>query len=211
VSEPDKVKDVFDGTHYKKLLRTIVTILGEKQGHKFFSDLRDIALGISLDGFAPFKRRKYSSWPIIIFLYNLPPEIRFQLDNIFCIGEIPGSPKDVDSFIYPFVQEMLKAAAGVRAYDFFCDEIFSLHLYPILGFGDIPAIAKLLKMKGHNSECPCRMCSIVGIQAPSAFYSSSPFILLTVDQINSCTFHCRVLPVPRTTIPLISHSVITTL
>ncbi|KAJ7728044.1 hypothetical protein B0H16DRAFT_1734811 [Mycena metata] len=118
VSEPDTVKDVFDGTHYKNLLRQLVTLYGKKVGH--------------------------NSWPIIVFLYNLPPEIRFQLENA-----------------------MWRAAQGVRAYDFYKDQVFSLHAYLILGFGDIPAIAKLLKMKGHNSQCPCRMCSIVGIQAPN--------------------------------------------
>ncbi|KAJ7669767.1 hypothetical protein B0H17DRAFT_894066, partial [Mycena rosella] len=57
-SEPDKVKDVFDGTHYQELLQRFVTLRGKKLAHKFFSDIRDIALGISFDGFAPFKRRK---------------------------------------------------------------------------------------------------------------------------------------------------------
>lgn len=62
---------------------------------------------------------------------------------------------------------MWKAAEGVHAYDVVWDQIFNLHIYPILGFGDIPAVAKMLKMKGHNSQCPCRMCAIVGIKAPS--------------------------------------------
>ncbi|KAJ7218477.1 hypothetical protein GGX14DRAFT_340639, partial [Mycena pura] len=57
-SEPGKVKDVFDGSHYQGLLRKFVTLHGKKLAHKFFSDMRDIALGISFDGFAPFKRRK---------------------------------------------------------------------------------------------------------------------------------------------------------
>ncbi|KAJ7091092.1 hypothetical protein C8R44DRAFT_584411, partial [Mycena epipterygia] len=57
-SEPGKVKDVFDGLHYKGLLEKLVTLHGKKLAHKFFSDIRDIALGISFDGFAPFKRRK---------------------------------------------------------------------------------------------------------------------------------------------------------
>ncbi|KAJ7721633.1 hypothetical protein B0H16DRAFT_1274334, partial [Mycena metata] len=57
-SEPDTVKDVFDGTHYQGLLGKFVTLRGRKLAHKFFSDMRDIALGISFDGFAPFKRRK---------------------------------------------------------------------------------------------------------------------------------------------------------
>lgn len=161
ISDPHKVKDVFDGIHYKKLLHTFVTIHSKKLGRKFFSDMRNIALGILFDGFAPFKRCQYCSWSIIIFLYNLLPEICFQLENIFCIGEIPGSPKDANSFIYLFVEEIWMVAAGVRAYDILHNQIFSLHLYLILGFGDIPAIAKLLKMKGHNSQCPCRMCSIV--------------------------------------------------
>lgn len=169
VSEPDKVKDVFDGTHYQHLLKTRVAVQGQTMEHRHFSDCRDIALGISFDGFAPFKRRKFSSWPILVFNYNLPPEECFQLENLLCVGQIPGpnSPKDSDSFIFPFVEEMWKAAAGIRAYDALSDTIFALHLYLILGFGDIPAVAKLLKMKGHNSQCSCRMCTIVGIKAHS--------------------------------------------
>ncbi|KAJ7215162.1 hypothetical protein C8J57DRAFT_982072, partial [Mycena rebaudengoi] len=58
VSEPGKVRDVFDGSHYQSLLGKLVTVLGKELAHKFFSDCRDIALGISFDGFAPFKRRK---------------------------------------------------------------------------------------------------------------------------------------------------------
>ncbi|KAJ7168418.1 hypothetical protein C8R43DRAFT_822843, partial [Mycena crocata] len=58
ISEPDTVKDVFDGSHYRGLLKKFVTLHGNKLGHKFFSDIRDIALGLSFDGFAPFKRRK---------------------------------------------------------------------------------------------------------------------------------------------------------
>jgi hypothetical protein len=126
--EPDTVKDVFDGTHYKELLRKFVTLHGKTLAHKVFSDMRDIALGISFDGFAPFKRRKYSSWPIIIFLYNLPPEIRFHLEKIFCIGQIPGHPKDTDSFLFPFVEEMWKAGGGVRAHDAAMDQTHKRHV-----------------------------------------------------------------------------------
>jgi hypothetical protein len=59
---------------------------------------------------------------------------------------------------------MWKAAEGIRAYDVVMDQILNLHISPILGFGDIPAVAKMLKMKGHNSQCPCRMCAIIGIK-----------------------------------------------
>jgi hypothetical protein len=42
---------------------------------KYFKDDRDMALGLSTDVFAPFKKHKLTAWPLIIFNYNLPPEI----------------------------------------------------------------------------------------------------------------------------------------
>ena len=68
-----KVTDVFDGTLYRELCEQQVTVNGKTLPHWYFSDHRDIALGLSLDGFAPFKRRSNSAWPVILFNYNLPP------------------------------------------------------------------------------------------------------------------------------------------
>lgn len=164
----EDIIDIFDGDHYLSLLDENVTINEEKLGHHFFSDDRDIALGISFDGFCPFKHRKQTCWPIIAFNYNLPPEERFHLDNILCLGVIPGpkQAKDTDSFLWPLVDEMLVLARGITAFDSLAGESFILHAYIILAFGDIPAVAKLMWMKGHNGRRPCRMCTITGIQIP---------------------------------------------
>ncbi|KAJ7206883.1 hypothetical protein GGX14DRAFT_366811, partial [Mycena pura] len=56
--EPGLTTDVFDGSHYRSLRKENVEINGKKHPHKYFGDARDIALGGSWDGFAPFKRRK---------------------------------------------------------------------------------------------------------------------------------------------------------
>lgn len=56
IAEDNAIKDVFDGDNYTNLKRKNVTIAGVSQGHKFFSDNRDIALGLSLDSFCPFKQ-----------------------------------------------------------------------------------------------------------------------------------------------------------
>ncbi|KDQ11949.1 hypothetical protein BOTBODRAFT_113772, partial [Botryobasidium botryosum FD-172 SS1] len=53
-----QVNDVFDGDHYQDLLLQLVVMAGETLGHCFFSDNRDLALGLSVDGFCPFKKRK---------------------------------------------------------------------------------------------------------------------------------------------------------
>ena len=84
-------KDVFDGSYYRyqSLLNTTVPTDGP---HPFFyfSDERDIALGLSMDGFAPFKKRNATCWPIILFNYNLPPEICFQKKYCIHVATVPS-------------------------------------------------------------------------------------------------------------------------
>ncbi|KAL1740479.1 hypothetical protein HDZ31DRAFT_47431, partial [Schizophyllum fasciatum] len=55
--EDDALDDVMDGSHYRTLRKSHVVINRERCKHKFFSDLHDVALGLSTDGFAPFRRR----------------------------------------------------------------------------------------------------------------------------------------------------------
>jgi hypothetical protein len=162
--------DIFDGLHYRSLLGERVVVGGQSLPHNYFSDHRDIALGFATDGFAPFKKRKHTAWILLIFNYNLPPDQRFQKDNILCAGIIPGpkKPWDADSFIYPLVRELLELAVGVSAYDVLSRSLFALHAYVITAFGDIPAVSMLMHMKGHNSLCPCRMCEIRGIRIPDS-------------------------------------------
>ena len=173
----DKVKvsngpitDVFDGSHYHELLQKEVTIDGHGLGHTYFSDDRDVALGLATDGVNPWQRRKSTFWPILLYNFNLPPEERFHDDNAICVGEVPGpeKPKDMDSFLYPLVQELLKLSVGVRVYNVVEKEIFTLCAYLITSFGDIPAISMILRMKGHNARLPCRLCMIQGIRIPSS-------------------------------------------
>ena len=127
-SQPGTSADVFDGSHYQQLRRTPVTIDGKSLGYKFFSQPTDIAIGLSTDGFCPFKHRKQTCWPIIAFLYNFPPEIRCKLASIFCLGVIPGpnAPKDYDSFLVPAIEELLKLARGEPAFDAYADCAFML-------------------------------------------------------------------------------------
>ncbi|THV04216.1 hypothetical protein K435DRAFT_584647, partial [Dendrothele bispora CBS 962.96] len=88
---------------------------------------------------------------IILINYNLPPAIRCHLEYILALGVIPGpkKPHDMDSFLWAFYQEFDQLAGGVRALDILQSTVFSLRGHPITGFGDIPAMSLLLKMKGH--------------------------------------------------------------
>ena len=182
VHEPGVIRDVFDASHYQNLLNTIVPDPGDDENPFFyFSDGRDIALGLSTDGFSPFKRRDRTCWPIILFNYNLPPEIRFLKKYCIHVATIPGpkKPWDWDSFCWPLVQELARLEQGVKGFDALSQSLFLLHAYLILAFGDIPAMALIMRMKGQNAVKPCRICNIKGIR----FNSRTNYVPLRRDNI----------------------------
>ena len=125
---PGVIADIFDGSHYSVLCNTHVKVDNKVFDHTYFSDPRDVALGLSSDGFTPFNKRKSTVWPIIIFNYNLPPDIHFLIDNILSLGIIPGpkKPQDCNSFLWPFVQELFCLAKGVCAFDVLTNSLFLL-------------------------------------------------------------------------------------
>ncbi|KAL1750254.1 hypothetical protein FB107DRAFT_224204, partial [Schizophyllum commune] len=55
-----RMTDIYDGQHYRSLCARRVKLRGHDQGYTYFDDARDVALGLSTDGFAPFKRRKHT-------------------------------------------------------------------------------------------------------------------------------------------------------
>jgi hypothetical protein len=163
---PNEVSDVFDGIHYRTLLTEKVTVDGTQLSHCYFSGKYDIALGICMDSYLLFdrKRKGPSATPILLENYNICPETRTHLDRSFCAGVIPGphNPKDYPSFLHPFDEECVLLAIGVPTYNCITKSVFNLHAYTIIGMGDMLAIEKLINIKGHNGFCPCRSCKMKG-------------------------------------------------
>ncbi|KAJ4467643.1 hypothetical protein C8J55DRAFT_411418, partial [Lentinula edodes] len=56
----NSTKDVFDGDEYKSLCNENVMVGDHTHSYHYFHDHRDVALGLSTDGFGPFKRRKHT-------------------------------------------------------------------------------------------------------------------------------------------------------
>lgn len=101
----DEISDVFDGDLYHQLCNTHVIIDGVEQPYHFFSHQNDIAFSLATDGYLLFGRqwKGPSATPILIQIYNLPPDIRTHLKNLICVGIIPGPSflKDITSFWFP--------------------------------------------------------------------------------------------------------------
>ena len=52
-------------------------------------------LSMSTDGFSPFDGVSSTTWPIILFNLNLPPEMRVHVEEVLCAGLLPGDLQDL--------------------------------------------------------------------------------------------------------------------
>jgi len=80
----------------------------------------------------------------------------------------PKKPCNFNLFLWPLVQELLQLEIGVSAFDAITKDIFLLHAYLIVIFGDIMAVSMMMHMKGHNAISLCCMCTIKGVCIPSS-------------------------------------------
>jgi hypothetical protein len=65
---------------------------------------------------------------------------------------------------------------GMPAYDTTQSHwLFILCTYLIMVFGDMPAVSKLMRMKGVNGIFPCRACNIQGICDSSNHLSTAHY------------------------------------
>ena len=59
----------------------------------FAREIRNVRLGLSTDGFDPFRdphARNYTIWPVIVVVYNLPPSMCTKAPYMFMPLLIPG-------------------------------------------------------------------------------------------------------------------------
>jgi hypothetical protein len=70
----------------------------------------------------------------------------------------------MDSFLIVLRDELWELSRGVAAFDALHHRVFTLRAFLIRVFGDMPAMAKLMRMKGPNAVYPCRACKIRGVR-----------------------------------------------
>ncbi|XP_039123295.1 uncharacterized protein LOC120259901 [Dioscorea cayenensis subsp. rotundata] len=77
----------------------------------FAFDPRNIRLGLSFDGFNPFKllSTSYSTWPVVLILYNLSPWKEMKQSSFLLSMIIPGvngPGNDIDIYLQPLIKEL---------------------------------------------------------------------------------------------------------
>ena len=77
----------------------------------FAAEVRNVRLGLSCDGFNPFKHMhtNHSVWPVFIHVYNLPPWMCMKKSFAILTVLIPGPMEvgnDIDIYLQPLISEL---------------------------------------------------------------------------------------------------------
>nr|GEV94204.1 hypothetical protein [Tanacetum cinerariifolium] len=133
---------------------------------KFASDPHSVRLGLASDGFNLFRTMStsYSTWPVVLIPYNLPPWICMKRKSLILSSIIPGGKApgdDINIYLIPLIKELKLLWKGVDAYDTFSKERFKLSASLLRAVNDFLSYANLSR------------CSTKGRMACSVYTSST--------------------------------------
>ena len=115
----------------------------------FAIESRNVRLGLCTDGFQPFGQsgQQYSTWPVIVTPYNLPPWLCMKEQYMFLSILVPGpkNPKDkLDVFLQPLIAELNHLwDVGVNTYDISKKQNFMMRAALMWTVSDFPAYSML--------------------------------------------------------------------
>ncbi|TYK24338.1 transposase [Cucumis melo var. makuwa] len=127
----------------------------------FGSEPRNLRLALSADGVNPHgdMSSKYSCWPIVMVIYNLPPWLcmkrKYMMLSMLISGpKQPGD--DIGTYLAPLIEDLkLLWENGVECYDAYREEVFNLRSVLLWTINDFPAYGNLSGccVKGYKA-CP---------------------------------------------------------
>ncbi|XP_013645445.1 uncharacterized protein LOC106350049 [Brassica napus] len=127
----------------------------------FAAEERNLRLGLSTDGFNPFKMKNvnYSAWPVLLVNYNMSREKCMKEENIMLSLLIPGPTQpgnNIDVYLEPLIEDLNHLwEQGEVTYDAFSHTTFKLRAMLLWTIQDFPAYGNLAgcKVKGKMG-CP---------------------------------------------------------
>ncbi|KAF7342502.1 hypothetical protein MVEN_01840000 [Mycena venus] len=163
-TEVVEMKDIWDGSVLRNFKGT--------DGKHFLDGNGEgrLVFGINQDGANPYGNRtagkKVSIGPIYLVCLNLPPKVRYRMENIFIVGIIPGpkepSGAEINHLLRPLVDDLKEA----WEHGFFlvrtARQIFGRRvrcaLVPIIA--DLPASRQLSGLGSFRSTDWCSECHL---------------------------------------------------
>ncbi|XP_021750776.1 uncharacterized protein LOC110716190 [Chenopodium quinoa] len=127
---------------------------------EFAADPRSVRLGLASDGFNPYRlmNTNYSTWPVVLIPYNLPPWLCMKSSSFILSTIIPGKSgpgMDIDVYLQPLIHELKLLWLGVDAFDSYSGKNFKLRAALHSTINDFPAYAMLSgwSTRGYKA-CP---------------------------------------------------------
>ncbi len=163
---PGEKRDIWDGL--------ILPNFKFKDGERFVSkqpagEARYV-FGLNMDGFNPFGNKqagsKGSCGAMYMVCLNLPPHLRYRVENIFLVGVIPGphhpSLVQINHLLRPLVDDLLRFwDPGVyysRTCRYTSGRLVRCALVPVIC--DLPAARQLMAFASHSSNHFCCYCGL---------------------------------------------------
>ncbi|XP_008237230.1 PREDICTED: uncharacterized protein LOC103335973 [Prunus mume] len=127
----------------------------------FASEHRNLRLALSSDGINPHSSlsSRYSCWPVILVIYNLPPELCMKRKFMILTLLISGHKQhgnDIDVYLELLIEDLRTLWDGVEGvYDVFRQQSFTLRAVLLWTINDFPAYGNLFgcTTKGYYA-CP---------------------------------------------------------
>ncbi|KAE8185538.1 hypothetical protein CF336_g7362 [Tilletia laevis] len=128
-----------------------------------FDDPRYDLLMLSTDGAQMLNKADSDGWIVLLISLNSPLSSRFKRSDTFVSTIIPGpkSPGDIDSFLWPIMQELARAALGYWVWDEEKREWFLWRAWLVAGCADQPGSTKINGLTGYQGYSGCKSCLMV--------------------------------------------------
>ncbi|XP_074373648.1 uncharacterized protein LOC141713995 [Apium graveolens] len=127
-------------------------------------DIRNVRLGLATDGFPPYSNGTsgiYSVWPVVIFVYNLPPSMCMKDPYMFMTLLVPrpNDPgKNLNVYLRPLIDELIQLwQCGVETYDAYTKTNFILRAALLWTISDYPGLAMVSGWSTKGKLC-CHVC-----------------------------------------------------
>nr|KYP43362.1 hypothetical protein KK1_035209 [Cajanus cajan] len=128
---------------------------------EFGAESRNLRIGLATNGMNPYGNlcSKHGSWPVLLFIYNLPHWLCMKrkyimLSIMISRSQQPGN--DIDVYLSPLIDDLkMLWETGVEVFDAYREEKFTVRPMLFCTIKDFPAYGNLsgYSVKGHYA-CP---------------------------------------------------------
>ena len=97
----------------------------------FASNPCNVKLALASDGFTPYRlmNTTYSTWPVVLIPYNLPPWVCMKPSSFILSLIIPGKSSpgvNIGLYLQPLIHELKLLWDGVVVFDAYSNEYFNM-------------------------------------------------------------------------------------